>query len=164
MAPPKYRGAISNGFQFSLNMGALLANLINFGTEKLNGDWGWRISLAIGTLPTIVLTLGVLFFLQETPNSVIQCTDNHQKAKSILQKIRGTEDVEAELDDLINASAIAKTITHPFKKITKRKYRPQLVPYHSFNKHQGLMPLHSMHLYFFEPHVSVKALHSCLQS
>ncbi|KAI8031266.1 Hexose carrier protein HEX6 [Camellia lanceoleosa] len=36
MAPPKYRGAISNGFQFSLNMGALFANLVNFGTEKLN--------------------------------------------------------------------------------------------------------------------------------
>ncbi|KAI8031265.1 Hexose carrier protein HEX6 [Camellia lanceoleosa] len=78
-------------------------------------------------MPAIVLTLGVLFFLPETPNSLIQRTDDHQNAKSILQKIRGTKDVEAELDDLINASAIAKTITHPFKKITERKYRPQLV-------------------------------------
>ncbi|XP_028088674.1 hexose carrier protein HEX6-like [Camellia sinensis] len=78
-------------------------------------------------MPAIVLSLGVLFFLPETPNSLIQRTNDHQNAKSMLQKIRGTEDVEAELDDLINASAIAKTITHPFKKITERKYRPQLV-------------------------------------
>ncbi|KAE9451595.1 hypothetical protein C3L33_16500, partial [Rhododendron williamsianum] len=32
MALPRYRGAISNGFQFSLNMGALSSNLINYGT------------------------------------------------------------------------------------------------------------------------------------
>ncbi|KAI8028681.1 Hexose carrier protein HEX6 [Camellia lanceoleosa] len=127
MAPSRYRGGISNGFQFSLNIAALSANLINYGTQKMEGDWGWRISLAIAAMPAIVLSLGVLFFLPETPNSLIQRTNDHQNAKSMLQKIRGTEDVEAELDDLINASAIAKTITHPFKKITERKYRPQLV-------------------------------------
>ncbi|KAL6989431.1 Hexose carrier protein hex6 [Sarracenia purpurea var. burkii] len=127
MAPPKYRGAISNGFQFSVGIGALSANLINYGTEKIKGGWGWRISLAMAAVPASILTLGA-FFLPETPNSLIQRGNNHQKAKLMLQRVRGTDDVQAELDDLVKASEMSKTIDHhPFAKITQRKYRPQLV-------------------------------------
>ncbi|KAB2598485.1 hexose carrier protein HEX6-like [Pyrus ussuriensis x Pyrus communis] len=104
MAPPKYRGAINNGFQFSVGIGVLSANLINYGSEKIKGGWGWRISLAIAAHST-----------------------GHQTAKQMLQRIRGVDDVQAELDDLINANNISKNIKHPFKKILERKYRPQLV-------------------------------------
>ncbi|XP_052174213.1 hexose carrier protein HEX6-like [Diospyros lotus] len=126
MAPPRYRGAINNGFQFSVGIGALIANLINYGTEKIKAGWGWRISLAMAALPASILTLGALF-LPETPNSLIQLSKDREKAKLMLQRIRGTEDVQAEFDDLIKASEISKTIKHPFKKILQRKYRPQLV-------------------------------------
>ncbi|CAK7357254.1 unnamed protein product [Dovyalis caffra] len=125
MAPPRYRGAINNGFQFSIGIGALSANLINYGTEKIKGGWGWRMSLAMAAVPAAILTLGALF-LPETPNSLIQRTDT-ERAKLMLQRVRGTEDVEVELDDLIKASSISKTVEHPFKNILKRKYRPQLV-------------------------------------
>ncbi|RVW86186.1 Hexose carrier protein HEX6 [Vitis vinifera] len=73
MAPPRYRGAINNGFQFSIGVGALSANLINFGTEKIKG---------------------------ETPNSLIQRSKDYGKAELMLQRVRGTNDVQAELDDL----------------------------------------------------------------
>lgn len=127
MAPPRYRGAINNGFQFSVGIGALSANLINYGTEKIEGGWGWRISLAMAAVPASILTLGA-FFLPETPNSLIQRGgDNHHRAKLMLQRVRGTHDVQAELDDLIEANNISKTVHHPFAKITQRKYRPQLV-------------------------------------
>ncbi|THG04350.1 hexose carrier protein HEX6-like [Camellia sinensis] len=126
MAPPKYRGGISNGFQLCVGIGVLSANLINYGTEKIKGGWGWRISLAMAAVPASILTLGALF-LPETPNSLIQQNSDHQKAKLMLQRLRGTEDVQAELDDLIKASEISKTIKHPFKKIIQRKYRPHLV-------------------------------------
>ncbi|XP_052174289.1 hexose carrier protein HEX6-like [Diospyros lotus] len=126
MAPARYRGAITMGFHINVHMGALSANLINYGTEKIKTDWGWRISLSLAAVPATILTVGALF-LHETPNSLIQRTDHHQNAKLILQKIRGTKDVEVEFDDLINASAISKTVTHPFKNITRKKYRPQLI-------------------------------------
>ncbi|KAI8540255.1 hypothetical protein RHMOL_Rhmol09G0248700 [Rhododendron molle] len=126
MAPPRYRGAISNGFPFSLNMGALSSNLINYGTVKLGNDLGWRISLSMASIPASVLSLGAIF-LPETPNSLIQRTQNHHKAKSTLQRIRGTDDVHAELTDLVKASDVAETNLHPFRKIAERKYRPQLV-------------------------------------
>nr|XP_023928711.1 hexose carrier protein HEX6-like [Quercus suber]POE90503.1 hexose carrier protein hex6 [Quercus suber] len=126
MAPPKYRGAINIGFQVFTGIGLLSANLINFGTEKIKSGWGWRISLAMAAAPASILTLGSLF-LPETPNSLIQNSKDYEKAKLMLQRVRGTNDVQAELDDLIKASSISKTIKHPFKNIIHRKYRPQLV-------------------------------------
>ncbi|KDP22452.1 hypothetical protein JCGZ_26283 [Jatropha curcas] len=126
MAPPRYRGAINNGFQFCVGIGILSANLVNYGTEKIEGGWGWRISLALAAVPATILTIGALF-LPETPNSLIQRTNDHERAKLMLQRVRGTNDVQAELDDLIKASSISKTIEHPFKNIMQRKYRPQLV-------------------------------------
>ncbi|XP_030933273.1 hexose carrier protein HEX6-like [Quercus lobata] len=126
MAPPNYRGAINIGFELWVGIGVLLANLINFGTEKIKGGWGWRISLAMAAVPALILTLGALF-LPETPNSLIQNSKDHEKAKLMLQRVRGTNDVQAELDDLVKASSLSKTIKHPFKNIIHRKYRPQLV-------------------------------------
>ncbi|KAH9647832.1 MFS domain-containing protein [Citrus sinensis] len=126
MAPPKHRGAFNIGFQVCIAIGVLSANLLNYGTQKIKGDWGWRISLAMAAAPASILTLGALF-MPETPNSIIQRSNDHQEAKTMLQRVRGTADVEAELNDLIRASSISKTINHPFNKIIQRKYRPQLV-------------------------------------
>ncbi|XVF00243.1 hypothetical protein REPUB_Repub03eG0268200 [Reevesia pubescens] len=64
--------------------------------------------------------------LPNTPNSLILNNNNHEKAKRVLQHVRGTSDAQAEFDDLIKASSVSKTIDHPFKKIIQRKYRPQL--------------------------------------
>lgn len=126
MAPPTFRGAINIGFQLCVGIGVLSANLINFGTEKIRSGWGWRISLAMAAVPASILTLGAVF-LPETPNSLIQRTNDHQRAKLLLQRTRGVEDVQAELEDLIKASDRSKPRDHPFKQIIQTKYRPQLV-------------------------------------
>ncbi|KAG8381551.1 hypothetical protein BUALT_Bualt06G0133400 [Buddleja alternifolia] len=126
MAPPKYRGAFNFGFQLCVASGCLIAFLITYGTQKIKGDWGWRISLSTAAIPALILTVGALF-LPETPNSLVQHGHDREKAKKLLQKIRGTENVQAEFDDLITASEASRTIKHPFKKILERKYRPQLV-------------------------------------
>ncbi|KAK2383287.1 hexose carrier protein HEX6 [Trifolium repens] len=57
MALPIFRGAINNGFQLSIGIGALSANLIDYGTEKIEGGYGWRISLAMAAVPASFLTL-----------------------------------------------------------------------------------------------------------
>ena len=126
MAPPRHRGAINNGFQLSVGIGVLSAYLINYGTEKIKVRWGWKISLAVAAVPASILTLRAIF-LPETPNSLIQRTNDYQKAKLMLQRLRGTKHVQAELNDRIKASETLKTIKHPFKKIVQRKYQPQLV-------------------------------------
>ncbi|KAG8381558.1 hypothetical protein BUALT_Bualt06G0134100 [Buddleja alternifolia] len=126
VAPPKYRGAFNFGFQLCVGVGCLIAFFVTYITQKIKGDWGWRISLATATVPALIQTISAMF-LPETPNSLIQHGHDQEKAKTLLQKIRGTENVEAEFDDLIKASEASRTIKHPFKKILERQYRPQLV-------------------------------------
>lgn len=127
IAPSKYRGAFNNGFHLSLSFGILLASLVNFGTEKIKGGWGWRVSITLTAFPALIITLGS-FFLPETPNSLIERDNDHKKAELVLQRIRGTSDVQEELNDLIEASSVSKTTNHPLRDLLlHRKYRPQLV-------------------------------------
>uniref|UniRef100_A0A7C9AAH7 Major facilitator superfamily (MFS) profile domain-containing protein n=2 Tax=Opuntia streptacantha TaxID=393608 RepID=A0A7C9AAH7_OPUST len=127
IAPSKYRGAFNNGFHLSLTFGILLASCVNFGTEKIKGGWGWRVSIALTASPALIITLGS-FFLPETPSSLIERDHDHRKAELLLQKIRGTSDVQEELNDLIEASSISKTTDHPLRDLLLHsKYRPQLV-------------------------------------
>ncbi|KDO49974.1 hypothetical protein CISIN_1g047673mg [Citrus sinensis] len=123
---PKHIGGFNIGFQVCVATGILSANLLNYGTQKIKGGWGWRISLAMAVAPASILTIGLLF-LPETPSSIIQRNNDYQKAEKIMQIVRGTADVQAELDDLIRQSSVSKNINHPFKKIIDRKYRPQLL-------------------------------------
>ncbi|KAE9608283.1 hypothetical protein Lal_00026158 [Lupinus albus] len=122
MAPSKIRGALNMGFQMMITIGILIANLINYGTSKHKN--GWRISLGIGAVPAILLCVGTLC-LDETPNSMIE-RGQHEKAKAMLQKIRGTSNIDEEYHDLVDASEEAKKIEHPWKNILQPKYRPHV--------------------------------------
>ncbi|CAN1154229.1 Hexose carrier protein HEX6 [Linum perenne] len=69
-----------------------------------------------------ILTVGALF-LPETPSSVIQRTKNQEKARKVLEKIRGTSEIELELDDLTLASQISISIHNPFRTILPLSFR-----------------------------------------
>ncbi|KAB8099322.1 hypothetical protein EE612_029323, partial [Oryza sativa] len=106
MAVARYRGAFSNGIQFSLCLGALAATTVNFTVEKVRGSWGWRLSLALAGVPAVLLTVGAVF-LPETPNSLVQQGKDRDKVKALLQKIRGVDTVDDELDEIVAANAAA---------------------------------------------------------
>ncbi|KAJ1296260.1 hypothetical protein BS78_01G286400 [Paspalum vaginatum] len=126
MAPPQYRGAINNGFELSLSLGILCANILNYFVVKIRAGWGWRISLSIAALPAAFQALGAIL-LPETPTFIIQRDGNTDRARVLLQKLRGTASVQMELDDLVSASNLSRTTQYPFRNIFKKKYRPQLV-------------------------------------
>ncbi|PUZ40105.1 hypothetical protein GQ55_9G398800 [Panicum hallii var. hallii] len=126
MAPPRYRGAINNGFELCISLGILFANILNYFVIKITAGWGWRISLSMAALPAAFLTIGAIF-LPETPSFIIQHDGDTNKARILLQKLRGTTSVQKELDDLVSASNLSRTTQYPFRNIFKRKYRPQLV-------------------------------------
>lgn len=134
MAPPQYRGAINNGFELCISIGILIANLINYGVEKITGGWGWRLSLSLAAVPAAFLTVGAIF-LPETPSFIIQrgggvAGGNIDEARLLLQRLRGTTRVQKELDDLVSAASEASRTTttrRPFRNILRSKYRPQLV-------------------------------------
>lgn len=124
MAPAKIRGAVNQLFQFTTCLGILVANFVNYGVERIH-PWGWRLSLGLAAVPAIVMFVGGLF-LPETPNSLVE-QGRLEEARKILEKVRGTPKVEAEFQDLVDASIAAKAIKNPFRNLLKRKNRPQLV-------------------------------------
>ena len=111
-------------FQLATTLGIFTANMINFGTQKLH-PWGWRLSLGLAAAPALLMTVGGIL-LPETPNSLIE-QGRKEKGREVLEKIRGTKDVDAEFEDMIEASELSNSIKHPFRNILEKKYRPELV-------------------------------------
>ncbi|URD96911.1 Sugar carrier protein [Musa troglodytarum] len=125
MAPPQLRGALNMGFQMATTIGIFVAGLVNYGTGKLHAGYGWRISVALAAVPALIMTLGAVA-LPDTPNSLVE-RGLRDQAKATLQKIRGTDDVEAELQDMIEASEEAKKVSDPWSSILRPEHRPHLV-------------------------------------
>ncbi|CAL9201597.1 unnamed protein product [Musa hybrid cultivar] len=125
MAPAQLRGALNMGFQMATTIGILVASLVNYGTAKLKGGYGWRISVALAAVPALVMTVGAIV-LPDTPNSLVE-RGLRAEAKATLQKIRGTEDVDVELNDMIEASEASKQVRHPWQSILRREHRPHLI-------------------------------------
>lgn len=124
MAPYKYRGSLNVIFQLSITLGILIANIVNYFTAKIDGGWGWRVSLGGAAIPAILISVAG-YVLPDTPNSMIE-RNKEDKAKLTLQKIRGVLDVYAEFNDLKVASEAAKQVEHPWRNICMRQYRPHL--------------------------------------
>lgn len=124
MAPAKIRGAVNQLFQLTTCLGILIANFINYGTNKIH-PWGWRLSLGLATVPATLMFVGGLF-LPETPNSLVE-QGKLDEGRLVLERVRGTKNVDAEFADLVDASTAAQAIKHPFRNLLKRKNRPQLI-------------------------------------
>ncbi|GKB52907.1 sugar transport protein 14-like protein, partial [Tanacetum coccineum] len=123
MAPAKIRGKVNQLFQLTTCLGIFIANFINNATEK--HSWGWRLSLGLAAVPATLMFVGG-WFLPETPNSLVE-QGRLEEGRRVLEKVRGTKNVEAEFQDLLEASEVAKAIKHPFRNLLERKNRPQLI-------------------------------------
>ncbi|KAI6689148.1 hypothetical protein NL676_025976 [Syzygium grande] len=112
MAPYKHRGSLNVLFQLSITVGILCVNVVNYFTQKMANGEGWRVSLGSAAVPALIIGISA-FSLPNTPNS-------------ILEKVSGHE-VEAEFNDILEASEASKAVKHPWSNLSKRKYWPHLV-------------------------------------
>jgi hypothetical protein len=92
--------------------------------NRIKGGWGWRLSLGLAGFPALLLTAGA-FLVLETPNSLIE-RGRLDEGKTVLRKIRGTDKIEPEFLELVEASRVAKEVKHPFRNLLKRRNWPQL--------------------------------------
>jgi len=124
MSPAKVRGAVNQLFQLTTCLGILVANLVNYATENIH-PWGWRLSLGLAVVPAMVMFIGGLL-CPETPNSLVE-QGKMEEARKVLERVRGTPNVDAEFEDLVDASREAQAIKNPFQNLLLRKNRPQFV-------------------------------------
>ncbi|KAM3244508.1 hypothetical protein ACQJBY_056068 [Aegilops geniculata] len=124
IAPTTIRGGLNSLFQINITVGILFANLVNYGTNRIH-PWGWRLSLSLAAFPAMLFTLGALFMV-DTPNSLIE-RGRQEEGKVVLKKIRGTDNVEPEFNEIVEASRIAHDIKRPFRSLLQRRNRPLLM-------------------------------------
>uniref|UniRef100_A0A2N9FHT7 Major facilitator superfamily (MFS) profile domain-containing protein n=1 Tax=Fagus sylvatica TaxID=28930 RepID=A0A2N9FHT7_FAGSY len=127
MAPYKLRGSLNVVFQLCITIGILIANVVNYLTSKMEGGYGWRVSLGGAAVPALFIVVSSLF-LPNTPNSMLE-KNQPEKARAMLKRIRGVSDkeIEAEFKDILAASEASKAVKHPWRNIKNRQYRPQLI-------------------------------------
>lgn len=121
IAPTTIHGGLNFLFQLNITVGILFAN---YGTNRIR-PWGWRLSLSLAGFPAVLFTLGALFMV-DTPNSLIE-RGRQEEGKVVLKKIRGTDNVEPEFNEIMEASRIAHDIKRPFRSLLQRRNRPLLM-------------------------------------
>jgi len=95
VSPADARGWQVSLFQLAITVGILAAYLVDYGFAKTE-NWRWMLGLAV--VPGVLLGLGMLF-LPETPRW--HANRGHiPLARSILAKIRGTDNVDAEFREI----------------------------------------------------------------
>jgi len=137
IAPFKWRGSLNFFFQVFLAFGSLIASLINYGNARTGNAFGWRISFGLAGIPAIMLTLASLV-IYETPNSLVQ-RGYQEKAKKILQQVRGTQDVEVEFEDILIAAK--KSTKHDHAKVDQLDTNTMISisSFSSFNEFQNVL-------------------------
>lgn len=95
IAPRDARGRLVSVFTVGLMLGVLVSYLVDF---ALAGDARWRWMFGIGALPGLLLCLGVAF-LPETPRWLMH-RGAEDAARAALARVRGTRDVDQELNDI----------------------------------------------------------------
>ncbi|XP_048599918.1 sugar transport protein 10-like [Brassica napus] len=130
-------GALINAFAINVTMliiGRLLLGVgVGFANQstpvylsemapaKIRG----ALNICLAAVPAILMVIGS-FFLPDTPNSMLE-RGKYEEAKQMLKKVRGTENVDHEFQDIRDACEAAKKVEHPWKNIRQSKYRPALV-------------------------------------
>jgi SP family galactose:H+ symporter-like MFS transporter len=95
VSPAEARGWQVSLFQFAITVGILAAYLVDYAFSGA-GSWRWMLGLAV--VPGAALGLGMLV-LPESPRWSAQ-RGNLEKARSVLVKVRGTKDVDAEMREI----------------------------------------------------------------
>ncbi|CAN6811499.1 unnamed protein product [Brassica oleracea] len=126
IAPPNPRGAFNNGFQVAIIFGFVVATIINYFIAQMKGNIGWRISLGLDCVSAVIIMMIGALNLPDTLNSLIK-RGFPEESKQMIRSIQGTDEVEEEFQDLIDASEKSKQVKHPWKDISVPRYRPQLI-------------------------------------
>ncbi|MCW4000138.1 MAG: sugar porter family MFS transporter [Candidatus Bathyarchaeota archaeon] len=98
LAPERIRGALVSLNQLFVTLGIL----VSYGVDNIfSASGAWKDMFAVGLIPAAILLVGIAFM----PNSPRWLVFKHQpeKAKKVLERVRGQKDVSAEMREIQTA-------------------------------------------------------------
>ncbi|KAI9696271.1 MAG: hypothetical protein M1836_005824 [Candelina mexicana] len=90
VANQKERGFLSGTSLISGCIFSTIASAVAYGVTYVNGNWGWRLALAISYIPSVILFF-VLPFIPETPRYYYQ-KGREDEARKAMVRFHGTDD------------------------------------------------------------------------
>jgi SP family galactose:H+ symporter-like MFS transporter len=95
VSPPAIRGSLVALNQLAITVGIVLAYLVDY---ALSGIEGWRYMFAAALVPSAVLVVA-MWLMPDSPRWLLS-RDLPEKAREVLRRIRGTSDVEGEMEGM----------------------------------------------------------------
>lgn len=95
IAPPNLRGGLVSLNQLAITVGIVLAYLVDYAFAGIEG-WRWMLGLAV--IPAIILGIGI-WFVPDSPRWLMS-RGSVKQAAIVLRKIRGTSNVDYELQEI----------------------------------------------------------------
>jgi len=100
--PPVIRGVVVSSYQLLITLGIWTAEMVNWGTEKMDTSASWRIPNGLSFAWALILGVGILF-LPESPRFAYS-RGKTEKARSDIAKLCGlptdATEVQRQIDDL----------------------------------------------------------------
>ncbi|KAH7305801.1 general substrate transporter [Stachybotrys elegans] len=107
LAYPKERPILTSFFNVSYFVGQIVAAAACYGTNRIVGDWGWRVPSLMQIGPSL-LQISLVLFLPESPRWLIS-KDRTQEAHEILARFHAEGDMNS---DFVKAEIAQLTTTH----------------------------------------------------
>ncbi|NXM56683.1 GTR5 protein, partial [Illadopsis cleaveri] len=98
MSPKNLRGAIGVVPQLFITIGILSAQILGLSSILGNAE-GWPVLLGLTGIPSLIQLLTLPFF-PESPRYLLIQKGNEEQARRALQRLRGREDVDDEIQEM----------------------------------------------------------------
>ncbi|KAK5863444.1 hypothetical protein PBY51_000473 [Eleginops maclovinus] len=147
LAPKNLRGAIGIVPQLFITIGILSAQVLGI-RNILGNSTGWTLMLGLTGIPALVELLLLPFFPESPRYLLIQRGDEKTALKS-LQRLRGREDVDAELSEMRLEGESEKAEGHlsVLTLLSQRSLRWQLISIIVMNMGQQLSGVNAIYYY-----------------
>ncbi|XP_074275566.1 monosaccharide-sensing protein 2-like [Silene latifolia] len=103
-APTEIRGLLNTLPQFTGSGGMFLSYCMVFGMSLMDKP-NWRLMLGVLLIPSVVYFALTVFFLPESPRWLVS-KGRMSEAKKVLQRLRGRDDVSAEMALLVEGLGV----------------------------------------------------------
>ncbi|NXY37535.1 GTR5 protein, partial [Pomatorhinus ruficollis] len=110
MSPKNLRGAIGVVPQLFITIGILSAQVLGLNSILGNAK-GWPVLLGLTGIPSLIQLLTLPFF-PESPRYLLIQKGNEEQARRALQRLRGREDVDDEIQEIARISSSPKGDSH----------------------------------------------------